>query len=135
MELPIKIIIIISLSAITLGFLLQYFTTNIGAEQTKLEAEQLFNVKCSEYQSKGCDWDLTFAPDFQDYIIACKTAYGDDGKFTCFFTKCCNPSATNLECEAKCRICQGMSFSKIPIGECCTQYRDNCQERCAVCVG
>ena len=135
MQLPIKLIVVIAIVAMVLVVLSSLFLSSSGQSLTKAEAERIFNTQCITYGQRSCNWQVTYEADFQNYLKACRTIYGEQREaFSCLYSLCdrCFESS-DLKCSGLCNICNGHDYASIARGECCSRYQGECASSSVNC--
>ncbi len=128
MQLPIKIIIIVAIAVMALAALSAFFFQSSGSSLTRTQAERIFNTQCTTYGQRQCDWSVTYEPQFQNYLDACRVLHGQEREaFSCLYVLCsaCKET-TNLRCSGLCNICNGHESASVERQTCCSRFSSEC---------
>lgn len=135
MELPLKAIVIVAIVVLVFVTLSMFFLRSSGESLTKTEAERIFSTQCLTYGQRGCEWSVTYEPEFQSYLKACRVLHGSYREsFSCLYSLCsrCFESA-DLKCSGLCKICNGHEYSGVNRQECCSKYQSECSASSVNC--
>ena len=128
MQLPTKIIVIVALVVLTLVMISTFFFRSSGISISKAEAERIFNSDCLTYAQRSCDWEVTHEPEFNNYLKACRTLYGEYREaYSCLYSLCSRCfETTDLKCGGLCKVCNGHDASGVDRETCCLNYNTEC---------
>lgn len=135
MELPLKAVIVVVILALVLVSVSLFFLQSSGQSLTKAEAERIFSTQCLTYGQRACEWAVTYEPQFQEYLKACRVLYGSYREsFSCLYSLCsrCFESA-DLKCSGLCHLCNGHEYSGVSRQECCSRYANECSASSVKC--
>ncbi len=133
---PIKVIVVAAILILVLVALSSLLLSSSGQSLTKAEAERIFNTQCLAYNQRGCDWPVTYEPEFQRYLSACRVLYGSEREaYSCLYSLCSRCFEThNLRCSGLCNICNGHDYASVERQECCSRFNAECEGfSCAAC--
>ena len=128
MEMPMKVIVIAAVAVIVLSVLLTFFLRSTGGAMSDADAQRVFSTQCAAYKQQGCSWDVTYRPDFDAYLGACRQIYGEQrDSYSCLYTLCQQCYETSdLKCAGLCNICSGHEAASVERATCCSTYKSQC---------
>lgn len=136
MELPTKVIIIVAIVVLTLVAITTFFLQSTGETLSRADAERVFATQCQIYSQQACSWDVTYRPEFQQYMRACRTLYGTHrDSYSCLYTLCqkCFETA-DVKCAGLCKICEGHEAASVDRKTCCSRYASGCRGTTVDCT-
>ena len=130
MEISTKTIVIMLVCIMLLVAVASFFIFQTSASMTKAEAEKLFQEDCLAYAKSDCSWSVTEQPGFQKFVDACKLLYGQEREsLSCLYSFCGSCKSfnfQNVECEARCRLVNGLKSSGNSVTDACSSYSQKC---------
>lgn len=135
MEIPLKAVVVAAILILVFVSLSTFFLQSSGQSLTKAEAERIFSTSCLTYGQRSCEWRVTYEPEFQNYLKACRVLHGSYREsFSCLYSLCgrCFESA-DLRCSGLCYTCSGNQYSGVSREECCSSYLGECAGSAVKC--